>query len=93
MNGNEHGVPLSFDSEIITPTPSRIRSFADIPDVIIMEIPPVDYVVPALGISRNSITLWTGSDGDGKIFLAQAMTVAIARGDEFLGMTATREAP
>ena len=49
--------------------------------------PPIEYIVPALGISRNSITLWTGSDGDGKTFLAQAMTVAIARGDEFLGMT------
>lgn len=65
----------------------RIRCFADIPDLLSMEVPPVEYVVPALGISRNSITLWTGADGDGKTYLAQAMTAAIAAGGEFLGMS------
>jgi archaellum biogenesis ATPase FlaH len=71
-------------------TSGRIRCFADIPDLLTMDIPPVEYVVPALGISRNSITLWTGPDGDGKTYLAQTMTAAIARGDEFLGMTCQR---
>src|SRR5215472_18832215 len=64
----------------------RIRCFADIPNLLTMEVPAVEYIVPALGISRNSITLWTGMDGDGKTYLAQAMTAAIATGREFLGM-------
>jgi len=65
---------------------SEIRSFAEIPDILTLEIAPVEYIVPALGIARNTITLWTGSDGDGKTYLAQAMTAAIASGGEFLGM-------
>jgi archaellum biogenesis ATPase FlaH len=79
---NEHGVPLEFNGT----KPGVIRRFRDIPDVLSMEIPPVEYIVPALGISRGSITLWTGMDGDGKSFLAEAMTVAVASGGEFLGM-------
>ena len=38
---------------------------------ITMEIPPIEYIVPALGIARNTIVLWTGADGDGKTFLVQ----------------------
>ena len=38
-------------------------------------------------LSRPELLLWTGADGDGKTYLAQAMTAAIASGDEFLGMT------
>jgi hypothetical protein len=64
----------------------RIRAFADIPDVITMEIPPMEYLVPALGIARNTMVLWTGADGDGKTFLAQALALAVARGSEFLSM-------
>lgn len=63
-----------------------IRTFDSILGVITMEIKEVDYIVPALGVVRNTITLWTGSDGDGKTMLAQAMAVAVARGDQFLGM-------
>jgi archaellum biogenesis ATPase FlaH len=63
-----------------------IRTFGSILGVISMEIKEVDYIVPALGVVRNTITLWTGSDGDGKTMLAQAMAVAVARGDQFLGM-------
>jgi RecA-family ATPase len=77
------GLPMEFDGNI---SRQQIRSFCDVPDIFRMEIPPVEYIVPALGISRNSITLWTGPDGDGKTYLAQAMAIAIARGDEFLGM-------
>ena len=68
------------------PRMSKITKFADIPDIITMEIPPVEFLVPALGIARNTITLWTGSDGDGKTYLAQVMALAVARGDVFLGM-------
>ena len=65
----------------------KIHGFTDIPDILTLEIPPVEYIVPALGIARNTITLWTGTDGDGKTYLAQSMTAAIASGSEFLGMT------
>src|SRR5689334_2736880 len=95
---NEHGHPLAFEPQVarqedqpVKPnghTPVRpIRRFADIPSILTMAVPPVEYIVPALGIARNTITLWTGADGDGKTYLAQAMSVAVARGEEFLGMT------
>jgi hypothetical protein len=64
----------------------RITKFADIPDVLTMEVPALESIVPALGIARNTIVLWTGADGDGKTFLVQSMAVATARGSEFLGM-------
>jgi hypothetical protein len=80
-----NGMPLTFDRSVITPT-RPIRAFADIPDIASMQIPAVEYLVPALGIARNTITLWTGPDGDGKTFLAQVMALAVSRGDIFLGM-------
>src|SRR5437868_634706 len=79
-----HGVNIEFDGPITKP--AVIRRFADIPDILTIEISPVEYIVPALGIARNTITLWTGADGDGKTYLAQAMAIAVSRGDAFLGM-------
>ena len=84
------GTPLDFNDGIVTR--SGIRSFADIPDIATMEIPAVEYLVPALGIAPNTITLWTGADGDGKTYLAQVMCLAVSRGSEFLGM-ACQQAP
>lgn len=81
---NEHGAVLEFDGAVSSGI--KIRSFADIPDIIGMKVPPVEYIVPALGIARNTITVWVGPDGDGKTYLAQAMAIAVARGDAFLGM-------
>jgi hypothetical protein len=82
---SDNGVPLEFNGVI---TPSKpIRSFADIPDIARMQIPAVEYLVPALGIARNTITLWTGPDGDGKTYLAEVMALAVSRGEPFLGMT------
>ena len=80
------GVPLDFSGEVFTPSTPRIRTFRDIPDITRMAIPAVEYLVPALGIARNTITLWTGPDGDGKTFVAQTMALAVARGETFLGM-------
>jgi len=84
MSADPQGVRLEFNEPVVTP--GRIRSFADIPDVITMAIPPAEYLVPALGIARNTITLWTGPDGDGKTFLGQMMALAVSRGEIFLGM-------
>ena len=84
-----HGVPLPFNGSVITPA-RTIRTFSDIPAVATMQIPAVEYLVPALGIARNTITLWTGPDGDGKTFLAQVMSLAVSRGDVFLGMICTQ---
>lgn len=81
---SDNGVPLKFDG-VITPS-QRIRSFADLPDIATMPIPSVEYLVPALGIARNTITLWTGPDADGKTYLAQVMALAVSRGEPFLGM-------
>lgn len=79
-----HGVALAFDGSVTAGI--KIRSFTDIPDITTMKVPAVEYVVPALGIARNTISMWTGADGDGKTYLAQAMAIAVARGDSFLGM-------
>jgi hypothetical protein len=64
----------------------RIRCFEDVPDILAMQIPQLEYIVPALGIARNTITLWTGADGDAKTYLAQAMSIAVGYGRDFLGM-------
>src|SRR5215831_12092954 len=82
------GQPLDFSDAALSNVvrQSKIRSFADIPDIVRMDIPPVEYLVPALGIARNTITLWTGPDGDGKTYLAQVLALAVSRGQEFLGM-------
>src|SRR5215469_13823507 len=85
-DGVPEGVALDFSESVVTASPARIRCFADIPDVLTMEIPPIEYIVPSLGIARNTITLWTGADGDGKTFLTQAMAIAVSRGLEFLNM-------
>jgi hypothetical protein len=71
---------------------TSIQRFSDIPDVLHMEFPPLEYIVPALGIARNTLALWTGKDGDGKTFLAQAMACAVARGEMFLGMKCQKTA-
>jgi hypothetical protein len=83
-----HGVPIEFDGSISSG--SKIRRFVDILDVLTMEIPPVEFIVPALGIAKNTISLWTGPDGDGKSYVAQAMSVAVARGEPFLGMATSK---
>jgi archaellum biogenesis ATPase FlaH len=80
MNDKVEGIRLDFNEK------GRIRSFLDIPNIITMEVPPVEYLVLALGIARNSITLWTGPDGDAKTYLAQSMSIQVARGADFLGM-------
>ncbi len=91
LNGKDSaGVPLDFDGKVLTPSADKIRRFEDVPDILNLEIPPVEYIVPALGIARNSITLWTGPDGDGKTYVAQVMALAVARGDLFLGMRCQR---
>jgi len=83
----KHGVPLEFDS---SPTAAKhIRRLEDIPDIMTMDIPPVEYLVDGM-ISRKTITLWTGSDGAGKTFLMQSMAVAVAVGGQFLGRVCRR---
>jgi hypothetical protein len=81
-----NGVHVEFDGKAYTPTANGIRRFEDVPDIFTLDVPPVDPIVPALGINRNSIVLWTGADGDGKTYLVEAMGVEVARGGEFLGM-------
>ena len=67
----------------------HIRRFDQIPDVMTMEIPAIEYLVDGM-ISRKTITLWTGSDGTAKTFLAQKMAIAVATGGHFLGRRCQR---
>jgi hypothetical protein len=61
-----------------------IRQFDQIPDIMTMKIPAIEYLVDGL-IARGTITLWTGSDGTAKTFLVQSMSIAVATGKTFLG--------
>lgn len=80
----DKGVDLGFDSAPTAASASKIRQFAQIPDIMRMEIPPIEYLVDGM-IARGTITLWTGIDGTAKTFLAQRMAIAVATGREFLG--------
>jgi len=84
-----HGVPIDFDSAPTAATGKRIRRLEDIPDIITMDIPPIEYLVDGI-IARETITLWTGSDNAGKTFLMQSMAVAVAVGGQFLGRICRR---
>ncbi len=84
-------VHIDFDS---APTAAiandeHIRQFDQIPDLMTMNIPPIEYLVDGM-ISRKTITLWTGSDGTAKTFLIQNMAVAVATGGQFLGRRCQR---
>lgn len=70
---------------------SRIHHFAEIPDLLTMEVTPIDYLVDGM-ISRKSLTLWAGIDGTAKTLLAQKMGLAVAAGHNFLGRQC-RQAP
>jgi hypothetical protein len=79
-----HGVPITFDEVPTQQGVNKVRRFEDVPDLMTMEIPQIDYLVDGL-IARGTITLWTGTDGTAKTFLAQKMAVAVATGADFLG--------
>jgi hypothetical protein len=64
--------------------PKRIRSFEDVPNIWTMEIKPVEWIVDSIA-ARKNITLWAGTDGTAKTYLAQSMAVAVGTGGEFLG--------
>ena len=69
----------------VAPSPAEtIRRFDEIPDIMTMTIPPMEYLVEGL-IARGTIFLWTGGDGTAKTLLAQKMSVAVASGSKFLG--------
>jgi hypothetical protein len=63
---------------------ASIRAFDSVPDLLSMEIEPMDYLVQAL-IPARSLTLWTGVDGTAKTYLAQNLALAVASGGRFLG--------
>lgn len=86
MSEKPAAVPLQFDGKISTPGKGVIRRFADIPSIRKLQVPEIEYVVPALAIPTKAVTLWCGPDGTGKSYLAQSMAVAVARGEDFLGM-------
>ena len=71
------------------PPSAEIRKFDQIPDIMTMQVPPIDWLVDGL-IARGTITLWTGTDGTAKTFLAQKMAIAVATGGSFLGRRCQR---
>lgn len=89
MESEHIGVRLDFDDSIITPSPGTIRRFADIPDILTMDIPSICWIVDGM-ISQGSMTLWAGADGVAKTYLAHSMAVAVATGGKFLGRRCRR---
>ena len=79
-------VHVEFDAHPTQQLADRIDGFNQIPDVMTMEIAPIEYLVDGM-FSRKTIHLWTGSDGTAKTFLAQKMAIAVATGGTFLGRT------
>lgn len=61
-----------------------IRGFDSVPDLLTLQIDPMDYVVQGL-LPRKSLTLWTGIDGTAKTYLAQNLAIAVSTGGKFLG--------
>ncbi len=89
MSDGVHGVPMEFDGAPTRQIAAKIRGFDQIPDIMTMEIPPICWLVDDM-IARETITLWTGTDGTAKTFLAQRMAIAVALGGEFLGRRCQR---
>jgi predicted ATP-dependent serine protease len=79
---SETRVPLDFGGPSVTPSP-RIQRFEQIPDILSIDVPEVEYVCPGL-VAKGTITLWYGGDGIGKSYTVQKMAVEIARGGSFL---------
>jgi AAA domain len=89
MSDGIHGVAMDFDAAPTRQIAEKIRGFDQIPDIMTMDIPPIEYLVDGM-IARKTITLWTGTDGTAKTFLAQKMAIAVASGLTFLGRRCQR---
>jgi hypothetical protein len=83
-NGTNGGVRVDFDSAPTAVLAKRIFKFDDVPDIMTMEIPPIEWIVPDI-IARGTITLWAGSGGAAKSYLVESLCVAVATGGVFLG--------
>jgi hypothetical protein len=80
----QDGPALAFDNLPTAASADRIRQFDQIPDIMTMQIPPIEYLVDGM-IARKTITLWAGMGGTAKSFLAERMAIAVATGSKFLG--------
>ncbi len=78
------GVRLEFNEYIVTQ--GRIRSFADIPDVITMAIRPPSIWCQHSESHATRLRFGPDQTEDGKTFLGQMMALAVSRGETFLGM-------
>jgi hypothetical protein len=82
-NGKANGVHVEFGDGFVTKT-KPIQKFDDIPDIMTMDVPPVNWIVPDM-IARGTITLWAGDGGVAKSFLVHSLCIAVATGGLFLG--------
>jgi len=64
--------------------PYAIRTYGQIPDLLERATTPIEWVVQDV-FPRKSVTLWAGSDGVAKTYLAQSLAIAVASGGFFLG--------
>jgi AAA domain/DnaB-like helicase N terminal domain len=76
------GIAAQYESD--NSETNHVRGFDSVPDLLSLEITPLDYLVQGL-IPTRSLTLWTGTDGTAKTFLAQNLAIAVSTGGKFLG--------
>jgi hypothetical protein len=69
--------------------PTAISRYGDIPDIMEIDVPPLDWVVDGL-FPRKSLTLWAGADGTAKTYLAMKMAIAVSLGSSFLNRICRR---
>ena len=84
MSTNISGIPLPFDSELLDSSSRKIRTLDDIPDVMTLSFPRLEYFVDDL-IPRGSVIVWAGIGGTAKSMPAQSLGVAVSTGGSFLG--------
>ena|GEM_PF-2325514 len=86
--GGNYAQLLEYVAQFVSDSPragsGKIQKFDQIPDIMSMEIPAIEYLIDGL-ITRGTITLWAGADGVAKTFLIQRLAVEVARGGSFLG--------
>src|SRR6476659_364903 len=66
----------------------RLRKL-DVADMLATTPPEVDWLVEPL-LVRGYVTLLAGREGEGKSFLAQALSIAVASGGSAAGLVASR---
>ena len=65
---NNFLISLHMAAQIQNANSATIRGYADIPDIMEIEVPPVGKWIVDGMLPRESVTLWAGADGTAKTY-------------------------